>query len=139
MNRKTKINDCKNKPVIKEVLEDIIFDTIKKKYLLVKEIDGIAAGIYIKIIESQQGVSKEMNTLEKEIEKLTNKAVNLLNKNLEGNIDDEVYNLMNEKINSELTVLKNKKINLKAPTQVNKENILIYLKKLKAKLQKTKK
>lgn len=136
MNRKTKINDCKNKPVIKEVLEDIVFDTIKKEIFTGKRIDGIAAGIYIKIVESQQGVSKEMNTLEKEIEKLTNKAVNLLNKNLEGNIDDEVYNLMNEKINSELVVLKNKKINLKAPAQVNKEDILKYLKKLKANFKK---
>ena len=36
-----------------------------------------------------------------------------------------------------MAVLKNKKINFKAPTQVNKENILKYLKKLKANFGKT--
>ena len=36
-----------------------------------------------------------------------------------------------------MAVLKNKKINLKAPTQVNKENILKHLKKLKANFGKT--
>lgn len=82
-------------------------------------------------MESQSGVEKELMTLEKEIEKVTNKAVNLLNKNLEGNISDEVFNVMNKKINFELTTLKNKKNSLKSPVKIEKEKIFNYLKNLK--------
>jgi len=131
INRKTKVNQCKNKPIIKEKLEGMVFDTIKKEIFTGKRIDGIANGIYKKIMESQSGVEKELMTLEKEIEKVTNKAVNLLNKNLEGNISDEVFNVMNEKINLELTTLKNKKNSLKSPVKIEKEKIFNYLKNLK--------
>ena len=131
INRKTKVNDCKGKPIIKENLENIVLGIVKEKIFTGKRVDGIAAGIYQKITESQQGIDKEINTLEKEIEKLTNKAVSLLNKNLDGNITDEVYTRVNNKINSELSLMKNKRANLKVPVTVNKNDILEYLKKLK--------
>lgn len=78
--------------------------------------------------KSDEVFSKKNNEIELEILELKRKIK-------EYDFNPEF--LDKQKINSELAVLKNKKINLKAPAQVNKEDILKYLKKLKANFKKT--
>lgn len=136
INRKTKVNHCKNKPIIKEKLEEMVFSTLKKEIFSGKRIDTIANSIYYKIIDSQKFNEKELKKVNKEIEKLTNKSVNLLNKNLEGNISNEIFNIMNDKINSELNFYKNRKIELGNFKQIEKKEILNYLKQLKENFEK---
>ena len=136
INRKTKVNDCKNKPIIKEKLEEMVFSTLKKEIFTEEKLNKIANSIYNKIYELQKTNEKELKKVNKEIERLTNKSVNLLNKNLEGNISNDIFNIMNDKINSELNFYKNKRMGLKVNPQIKKETILKYLKNFNDNFQK---
>ena len=135
INRKTKINNCKNKPIIKEKLEEMVFGALKNE-IFDKRIDTVANSIFNKINEKQKEERKDLKKIDKELEVLTNKSLNLLEKNLNGKIANEVFERMNDKINEEIAFYKSKKEKLDIKKEVSKKEILEYLRNLKKNMEK---
>lgn len=135
INRKTKINNCKNKPIIKEKLEEMVFGALRNE-IFDKRIDTVANSIFNKINEKQKEERKGLKKIDKELEVLTNKSLNLLEKNLNGKIANEVFERMNDKINEEIAFYKSKKEKLDIKKEVSKKEILEYLRNLKKNMEK---
>lgn len=129
--KKEKITKCKNKPIRKELLENTIIDIIKNNILNENNIKIIVNDIQKNI--NKVDSRKEIENCEREIEKLNNMAQKLLEKNLSGIVEDELFRIKNIEIKEKILVLKEKlysfeKGNKKA---ANKEEIEKYLLKIK--------
>ena len=77
--------------------------------------------------------SEEIEKCKKEIEKLNNKSLRLLEKNLEGVILEEIFYKKNQEINQELNFLKSKLYSLQESNgkSFTEEGIKLYLYNLK--------
>ncbi|WP_320950934.1 recombinase family protein [Fusobacterium sp.] len=131
--RRAKVNNCKNKSINKELLENIIFDTIKKKILNDENIKNIAKDLITIINEKINVKTEEIKKCEKELEKLQKLSLKLLEKNLEGIIVEEVFNIKNQEINNQIYSHKQKLYSLRNihNVEVDEEAILKYLYDLK--------
>lgn len=131
--RKAKQNNCKNKSINKDLLENIIFDIISKKILSNENISNIAKDLITIINEKINVKTEEIKKCEKELEKLQKLSLKLLEKNLEGIIVEEVFNIKNQEINDQIYLNKQKLYSLRNMhnMEIDEEAILEYLYYLK--------
>ena len=132
-NRKAKVNDCKNKSINKKLLENIIFDTIKKNILNDENIKTITKDLVKVINEKMDTRTEEVNKCKKEIEKLERMSLKLLGKHLEGIILEEIFNKKNQELNQQIYSQKEKLYSLENlhNVKVDEGAILEYLYELK--------
>jgi len=80
------------------LLETFIFDIIKKEVFNDEKVEKIIKDI-ISFSENKKLIrEEEIKEYTKEIEKLQKITLKLLEKNLEGNILDEIFNIKNSKV-----------------------------------------
>lgn len=107
--RKDKVSDCKNFPIVKEKLEALVINAVKENIFTSTQIDIISNKVISYINENLKTANKNINKIEKEITALTKKSDKLLDlnlngiisdnelKNKKGEIDMEIFNLKQEK------------------------------------------
>ncbi len=129
--KKRKETKCNNKAIRKELLETFIFDIIKKEIFNDEKIEKIIKDI-ISFSESKKLMrEEEIKEYTKEIEKLQKLTLKLLEKNLEGNILDEIFNIKNNELKEKIQVLREKIYSVKNITKINEEELRKYLIKFK--------
>jgi len=131
-NRKNNTKLCKNRYLRKEKLEKAVISTIKNEILNNKNIEIISKDLF-EILRKEFDKSEEIEKCKKEIEKLNNKSLRLLEKNLEGVILEEIFYKKNQEINQELNFLKSKLYSLQESNgkSFTEEGIKLYLYNLK--------
>lgn len=129
--KKRKETKCNNKAIRKELLETFIFDIIKKEIFNDEKIEKIIKDI-ISFSENKKLIrEEEIKEYTKEIEKLQKLTLKLLEKNLEGNILDEIFNIKNNELKEKIQVLREKIYSVKNITKINEEELRKYLRKFK--------
>ena len=129
--KKRKETKCNNKAIRKELLETFIFDIIKKEIFNDEKIEKIIKDI-INFSESKKLIrEEEIKEYTKEIEKLQKITLKLLEKNLEGNILDEIFNIKNNELKEKIQVLREKIYSVKNITKTNEKELRKYLIKFK--------
>lgn len=133
-NKKNNTNLCKNRYLRKENLEKAVINTIRNKILNDKNIEIISKDLF-EILRKEFDKSAEIEICKKEIEKLNNKSLKLLERNLEGVILEEIFYKKNQEINQELNFLKSKLYYLQENNgkSFTEEGIKLYLYRLKNK------
>lgn len=129
--RKEKINNCKNKPIRKELIENTIIDIIKNNILSENNMEIIANDIQ-KNIEKIDN-RKEIEYCEREIKKLNETALRLLEKNLNGIVEDEFFKIKNIDIKNKVQTLKERLYSLEKERKktINRDKIKKYLQEIK--------
>ena len=113
------------------MLETFIFDIIKKEIFNDEKIEKIIKDI-ISFSESKKLMrEEEIKEYRKEIEKLQKITLKLLEKNLEGNILDEIFNIKNNELKEKIQVLREKIYSVKNITKTNEKELRKYLIKFK--------
>lgn len=107
-NRKEKVNDCRNKPIRKEILEEMVFSAIREKIFATAQIENISDRIFNYITSLNKNSNKNLKIIENELKLLKTKAEKLLDYNLDGKISDEVFSKKNNEIELEIFELKRK-------------------------------
>lgn len=136
INRKTKVNNCKCKPIEKNKLEKTVLNVLTNHLFKDKCLDEITNSIYNTIINRNNFSNKTLEKIDKEIISINNKLKKLLDKNLDGLIDDELFKAKNEELKKSLNELKIKRTSLTQPVQTDKEKIYNYLLSIKNNLDK---
>ena len=133
-NRKNNTALCKNRYLRKEILEKAVINVIKTEILNDKNIEIISKDLF-NILRKEFNKTEEIEKCKKEIEKLNNKSLKLLEKNLEGIILEEIFYKKNQEINQELNFLKSKLYSLQENNgkSFTEEGIKLYLYRLKNK------
>ena len=129
--KKRKETKCNNKAIRKELIESFIFDIIKKEVFSDDKIEKIIKDIIS--FSKNKNIKKEEEIKEytKEIEKLQKMLLRLLEKNLEGHVVDEIFNIKNTELNVRIQVLREKIYSIKNITEINEKELREYLKKIK--------
>ena len=136
INRKTKVNDCKNKAIRKEILEEFVFKTIKKEIFTEKRIKHIATKVEKIVNEKMLNRIEEIKKIEIEIDKTKNKIETLLEIFLENKISKEIFENKNGKLENELFGLTQEKNKLSASKKISKENIENFIRNFKSNFNK---
>mgnify|MGYP000899367340 CR=1 FL=1 len=129
--RKRKETKCNNKAIRKELLETFIFDIIKKEVFNDEKIEKMIKDIISFSKSKNLKKKQEIEEYTKEIEKLQKMTLRLLEKNLEGNILDETFNIKNAELKEKIEVLREKIYSIKNITKINEEELREYLKNFK--------
>ena len=136
INRKTKVNDCKNKPIRKEILEEFIFKTIKKEIFTEKRIKSIANKVEKSVNEKILNKAQEIKKIEIEIQKIKNKIDTLLEIFLDNKVSKEAFENKNRKLENELFLLTQEKNKLSASKKISRENIENFIRNFKSNFNK---
>lgn len=131
--RKAKENDCKNKAVRKELFEESVVNIIKEKILTDENISKITEDILNIVSKKEKKKEEEVQSCEKEINKLKNMSMQLLEKNLEGFLLDDIFKKKNNELNQKITMFEHRLNALKNLNNINKKKITTYLYDLKQK------
>ena len=136
INRKTKVNDCRNKSIRKEILEEFVFKTIKKEIFTEKRIKSIASKVEKSVNEKILKKAQEVKKLESEIQKIKDKIDRLLEIFLDNKISKEVFEKKNNELERELFLLTQEKNKISASKKINRENIEAFIRNFKANFNK---
>ena len=136
INRKTKVNDCRNKPIRKEILEEFVFKTIKKEIFTEKRIKSIASKVEKSVNEKILKKAQEVKKLESEIQKIKDKIDRLLEIFLDNKISKEVFEKKNNELERELFLLTQEKNKISASKKINRESIEAFIRNFKANFNK---
>ena len=115
-NRKDKVNNCKNKPIRKELLEELVIDVLKKEIFSSSQIDIIAEKTYHYLNSNLKKANKEIIRINDNISKLHNKLNKLLDYSLEGLISEYEYKIKKGEIDMQILNLKEEKLNYNITT-----------------------
>lgn len=129
--RRAKENNCKNKPVLKEVLEPVILELIKSEIFTEENMEILVKDISEVIKKYKMSQEQEEEYYVKEIEKLNKMLLKLLDKNLEGFLSDEIFRKKNKELNERILIMKEKLYSFETLDQVKEDNLRKYLLKLK--------
>ena len=130
-NRKDKVNDCRNTPIRKEILENIVISALKDKIFSTSQIDIITEKIYSYTSDNLMTSNTMLNKITKNIESLQGKLSKLLDYSLDGTITDYEYKDKKKEIDMQILALKEEKLKYNFSIQnISKENIKNYLKEL---------
>lgn len=127
-NRKDKVNDCKNKPMVKQRLESIVINAMREHIFTDIQLNIITDKVYSYLNENFKVSSKEISRINKELEKFQKKSGKLLDYSLNGLISDYEFKTKKEEIDMEVSKLKNEKIKYNAtPNFLDKQKIKNHL------------
>lgn len=127
-NRKDKVNDCKNKPMVKQRLESIVINAVREHIFTDIQLNIITDKVYSYLNENFKVSSKEISRINKELEKCQKKSGKLLDYSLNGLISDYEFKTKKEEIDMEVSKLKNEKIKYNAtPNFLDKQKIKNHL------------
>ena len=130
-NRKDKVNDCRNTPIRREILENIVISVLKDKIFSTSQIDIITEKIYSYTSDNLMTSNTMLNKITKNIESLQGKLSKLLDYSLDGTITDYEYKDKKKEIDMQILALKEEKLKYNFSIQnISKENIKNYLKEL---------
>ena len=130
-NRKDKTNDCRNTPIRREILENIVISALQEKIFSTSQIDIITNKIYSYISSNLKTSNTILNKIEKNIVSLQCKLNKLLDYSLDGTITDYEYKDKKKEIDMQILALKEEKLKYNFSIQnISKENIKNYLKEL---------
>lgn len=127
INRKAKVNDCKNKPIRKELLEDTVFNLIKKEIFTEKRIQSIASKVVKTIEERNLAKGTQLEKIEKELGKLKEQNEKLLSLFLKGRISDELFNKKHNELSTEITFYKQEMMKYTSDKKIDRETVLKFL------------
>lgn len=127
-NRKDKVNDCKNTPIRREVLEDLVITTLKENIFSTSQIEVITDKVYDYVQDTFKRSNKELIKIDKSLEKLKVKAEKLLDLTLDGTISDYEYRNKKGEIDMEILNLKEERFKYTdAPKFMDKQKIKNHL------------
>lgn len=130
-NRKDKVEDCRNTPIRREILENIVISALKDKIFSTSQIDIITEKIYSYISDNLMTSNAMLNKITKNIESLHGKLSKLLDYSLDGTITDYEYKNKKKEIDMQILALKEERLKYNFSIQnIRKENIKNYLKEL---------
>lgn len=104
INRKLKKTNCNCKPIEKNKLENIVLVEIMNK-ILSRHVNSLAADIFNRIKESKSDTTKLLNKVESKINTIKNKMKLLLDKYLEGILEDIIFQEKNKELKEQLAHL----------------------------------
>lgn len=129
--RKDKVNDCRNTPIRREILENIVISVLKDKIFSTSQINIITEKIYSYISDNLMTSNAMLNKITKNIESLQGKLSKLLDYSLDGTITDYEYKNKKKEIDMQILALKEERLKYNFSVQnISKENIKNYLKEL---------
>lgn len=127
--RKNKENSCKNKPIRKDLIEKKVYSIMKENIFSDKNLNILIDSMY-DIISSKHN-SYEIIKLKKELELLENMLLNLLDKNLKGEILDSIFNEKNKELSTKIISIQEKISSTQNRKEVSRQDIQDYLMQLK--------
>ncbi len=134
--RKSKGSNCKNKSIRKELLENLVFNTIKDEILTDDAIKEITNLMEKNVKEIEKRKNKNSENIEREILHIKGKKEKILNLYLEGNIEKELYQKKTNELNNQVISLELEMEKYKNLNQVSKEKIIIFLKEIRKNMKK---
>lgn len=127
-NRKDKVNDCKNTPMRKELLEGLVISTLKENIFASPQIDIVTDKVFNYLTNNFNKADKEIKRIEKSILKLQEKSNKLLDYSLDGIISDYEYKTKKKEIDMEILNLKREKLEYDTNSEtMGKEQIKNHL------------
>lgn len=126
--RKDKVNNCRNTPIRRELLEELVISILKEKIFSSSQIEIITDKVYAYLHDTFKQTNKELDKIDKSIEKLKVKAERLLDLTLEGTISDYDYKIKKGDIDMELLNLREEKLKYTdTPKFMDKQKIKNHL------------
>lgn len=135
-NRKDKVNDCKNRAIRKEILEDLVIESLKKNIFSPYQIEVITDKVYNYLVKNFSDSSQEIKKINARIEVLIVQKDKILDYNLNGVLNDEDFFKKKAQIEDEILDLKEKRLNIEENSNfLDRDKIRKYLVKLSKKIE----
>ncbi len=129
--RRAKENNCRNKPIRKEVLENYIFNIIQEEILTSYNIEKMTKDIMKYLGEKIKGKEETRKNYKKKLDNLKIKKDKLLNVYLEGKISKEEFNEKNKEINWKELILKENNSSFDRINKIKEDSVRNYLLSIK--------
>ena len=127
-NRKDKVNECRNLPIRKELLEGLVISTLKEKIFSSSQIDIVTDKVYSYLDANLKNANKEITRIDKAISTFQNKLSKLLDYSLDGVISEYEYKAKKEEIDMQILRLKEEKLEYDTMAEITtKEKIKNHL------------
>lgn len=115
--RKDKVNDCKNYPIRKELLENLVITILKDNIFSDPQIDIVTEKVYSYFNSNFKDSNKEISRIEKSLATLQKKLDKLLDLSLNDLISNHEFKIKREEIDMEMLNLKEEKLKYNSMTQ----------------------
>lgn len=129
--RRTKENTCKNKPIFKKILEPAILNLLKSEILTEDNIKKLVKDVRDIISKINKKDEREAKKCEDEIDKNKKMLLKLLDKNLEGFLSEEIFEIKCKELNERISILERKLYSLSDMKNFDEEKLKNYFLQLK--------
>lgn len=129
--RRSKENTCKNKPIFKDLLEPAILDCIKSEVLTEENIEKLVKDVGNIVQDINMKKQLEVRKCNQEIDKNKKMLLKLLDKNLEGFLSEEIFEIKCKELNERISILERRLYSFDDMKNFDEGKLKSYFLKLK--------